>query len=199
MTGLVRKASLLCAGGLLLASAAMANVPDAAHSTIPCGIRLVGSTSSVADPLGQFTVTVRDLSNNPLANSTVTIDFTNCTPDIKLGTQAAQVFAGLVLDCPTHAARMLTNTSGVATFRIIGGSNTATPAAAFKCAKVLADGVLLGNVNVACHDLNSAGGLNGADVSLCITDLFAGATTRARSDLDCTGTTNGADASLYLT
>ena len=63
MTGLVRKATLLTISGVLAASAAMANVPSSANSTIgytfcssptQCGIYLTGSKTGVADPAGQF-------------------------------------------------------------------------------------------------------------------------------------------------
>src|SRR5262252_1224345 len=78
MTGLVRKATLLTAAGLLAASAAMAGVPSAANSTTPACISLVGSLSGVPDGAGQFTVTVRDLANNPLNGASVVIDLSGC-------------------------------------------------------------------------------------------------------------------------
>ena len=54
MTGLVRKASLLTAAGLLIASAAMAGVPSPGNSTFPACITLVGNTALVPDPVGHM-------------------------------------------------------------------------------------------------------------------------------------------------
>ena len=75
MTGLVRKASLLAAAGVLMASAAFAGVPSAANSTgMPSFIPLVTRDAlgnpdaklfGTVSPAG-FSITVRDLANNPL-------------------------------------------------------------------------------------------------------------------------------------
>ncbi len=103
MTGLVRKAILLSVCGLLFAGAAFASVPSATNSTLPAGVKLVGTPAGVADPSGQFTVTVRDLANNLIANSAVVIDVSGCTPDIKIqstqpfGTDVRGLHAGLAL------------------------------------------------------------------------------------------------------
>src|SRR5437762_8606174 len=58
---------------------------SAANSSAPNGILLVGTKNGVADPAGLFTVTVRDLGNNPMAGQTVELDVTN-QPDIRLST-----------------------------------------------------------------------------------------------------------------
>ena len=77
MTGLVRKATLLTAAALVVASAAMAGVPSETNSTKPACISLVGSVAGVPDAAGTFTVIVRDLANNPLNGASVVIDLAN--------------------------------------------------------------------------------------------------------------------------
>jgi hypothetical protein len=97
MTRVVRNAALLCAAGILVASAALANVPDPAHSTLTGnggpGLLIVEGAINVngtggSDNLldlrnGDVTVTVRDFANNLIPGSTCVIDFTNCS-DINL-------------------------------------------------------------------------------------------------------------------
>jgi hypothetical protein len=86
MTGLVRKATLLSIGGLLLAGAAFAGIPAAANSSAPCIILMdfPNSTNNVgANPgvcnVGTLKVIVKDALNNPVAGSDVVVDFTSCT------------------------------------------------------------------------------------------------------------------------
>src|SRR6185503_18865502 len=78
MTGLVRKATLLSIGGVLLAGAAFAGIPAAANSQAPCIILMdfPNSTNNVgANPgvcnVGTLKVIVRDALNNPVAGSDV--------------------------------------------------------------------------------------------------------------------------------
>src|SRR5437016_7499658 len=106
MTGLVRKASLLTAAGLLIASAAMAGVPSPGNSTFPACITLVGNTALVPDPVGQFTVVVRDLGNNPLNNASVVIDLSACH-DLLICND--QLDAGATVVCTAKTTRKFTN------------------------------------------------------------------------------------------
>lgn len=200
MTGLVRKAILLSVCGLLLAGVAAANVPSAANSTKPTQIKIVGSAASVADPYGQFTVTVRDLANNLVPNSSVVVDFSVGCTDTRIG--QTQLFAGVVPDCPTKTVRALTDGSGVATFRIMGASNNTggSPGATVGCANIYADGVLLttgGALRVAILDQNGAGGVGPGDLSLMLGDVFGAY--KCRSDYDNTGVLGPNDVSQFLT
>ena len=74
MTGLVRKAAVLAACGVLFGAAvAFAGVPSPINSTIPARINLVGHSIGTGQPDGAqlfstVTVTVRDLGNNVIAN-----------------------------------------------------------------------------------------------------------------------------------
>lgn len=194
MTGLVRKAILLSVGAMLVAGAAYASVPCASCSTLPAGIRLVGTTGGVADPLGTFTVTVRDLANNLIANSSVVIDFTGNTPDIRI--QSSQPAAGLTVDCGTKTVRALTNASGVATFTIVGRS-TSGAFSGFLLGAIYADGVLLGNRTVAAYDQDGAGGLGANDLSAWLSDFGAG-NLAGRSDYDFSSSLGANDLSSWL-
>jgi hypothetical protein len=214
MTGLVRKATLLTLSGVLVASAAMAGVPSSANSTIgfsfcsapnQCGIYLVGSKTGVADPAGQFAITVRDLANNLIANSTVVVDFSMC---VRYRASNAQLFAGQTVDNLGRTVRSQTNGSGVATFRIIGGSCNVAPGGnaangspiSGACARIFADGVLLGSVKVAAPDEDGVTGVGGNDLALVSGDVFnypADAANVQRSDFDFNGALSGNDLAKF--
>jgi hypothetical protein len=214
MTGLVRKATLLTLSGVLAASAAMANVPSSANSTIgysfcssptQCGIYLTGSKSGVADPAGQFAITVRDLANNLIANSTVVVDFSQC---VRYRASNAQLFAGLTVDNLGRTVRAQTNGSGVATFRIIGGGCVVAPAGntaggsavSGACARIFADGVLLGSVKTAYPDMDGVSGVGGNDLAAVAGDVFGypgDAANVQRSDYDFSGALNGNDLAKF--
>jgi len=207
MTGLVRKATLLVLCGVLFAVAANAGVPSASNSIKPSCIALVGSKSGTTDPVGQFTVTVKDLANNVIANSTVVVDFTQeyggnpvtLTPDCRIGN--SQPAGTQTVDCTAHTVRSTTNVSGVATFNIIGGAQNAgnSPGRGAGGAKVFADGVLLGTVTVEAFDEDGLGGVAGNDLSAWLGDKFAsGAPYFGRSDFDCNGAIGGNDLSVWL-
>jgi hypothetical protein len=205
MTGLLRKAVLFAGAGVLVASSVMAAVPSPTDSDVPCQINLVGTTGGVADSRGQLTMTIRDLAHNPIAGSSVVIDFDACTPDIRVC--SVQPFAGVTADCSTTVGEVnaVTDGSGVVTLRIVGGANNAasgTPAAGFRCATVYADGVSMGTTNIGAFDENGAGGVNPADVSTWLSDSFDG-DYEGRSDFNnacsnVSGVINPADLSLLL-
>ncbi len=194
MTGLVRKAMLLSVLGLLVAGAAFASVPNPANSTIPLGITLVGTTGGVADAVGQFTVTVRDFGNNLIPNSSVIIDVSANTPDIKI--QSTQPFAGLTTDCTTKTVRALTNASGVATFRVVGSSIGPT-VAGFNLGTILADGVVLGHMEVAALDLDGTGGAGANDLAVW-TGYFLHGTPAGAADFDYNGSLGANDLATWV-
>ena len=204
MTGLVRKATLFAACGVLVASAAMAGVPSPGNSTLPASgrINLVGkdAVSGNADGAaanGTVSVIVRDLANNPIVNSTVILDFSGCTSDTREGDQASQPVAALTVNCGAHTIRTLSDVTGTATFTIVGGGPAvASPAHALGCAKVYADGVLLGSIGVGTYDEDGAAGVGGADLSRWGSD-FVGGTNPDRSDFDGSGAVGGGDLSLW--
>lgn len=196
MTGLVRKATLLAAAGLLTASAAMAGVPSAAQSTTPTCIRLVGSLGGVPDnAAGQFTIIVRDLANNPLNGASVVIDISGCL-DLKLCSN--QLDANAIVNCGARTTRKFTDALGSVTFTVLGGSNGGGNASTLiGGGKIFANGTLIQTPTVSAFDLDSAGGVGANDLSAWLGDFGSGQNF-GRSDYDCTGTIGANDLSQWL-
>ena len=205
MTGTIRKATILVAFGLLAAGTAMAGIPSPAHCTTPNWLDVVGTNGSVADPLGAFQVVVHDVSDLPIAGSTVTVDFAAAT-DIRLCTDIKPV--GQTNTC--NQASAITNISGVATFTIagaakdIGGLNYG---GVLNSIVVYADGITIGHMSAAVFDLNGAAGspgLSSLDGSALSTDngLYGGvgnALYKARCDYTHDGFQSSLDASYMST
>ena len=215
MIGLIRKAMLFVCAGVLLASYAMAAVPSPANSSIPCGggsppgdarsIWLVGKTGTGdASPDGQVTIVVRDFAGNPIAGSAVVIDLSACVPD--MGVCAVQpVTSGVSTFCPgtgNPQVNAVTDATGTFVFKIVGGAHNNGAHVAFisiKCGKIFADGVHLGDVNVAAPDEDGLSGVIPSDISAMFSDTLDLANYQARSDLDCSGTDIPSDVSLEFT
>jgi hypothetical protein len=219
MTGLVRKATLLCACGLLYGGAAMASIPSAALSDLPdCNpgaldfpcVRVVGesapgplgvSGANVPDPVGQFSVTVRDLGGNLMAGISVAVDFTLCA-DTKI-CLSVDGHLGQDVDCTFSRVTNTTDGGGVALFNIAGGSNNsgASAGADFPCAEVFAGGVSLGFLTVLVADqdgrLTGGNGMNVVDVSLLQVDTNSG-NYFGRSDFEPDGAMSVVDVSQAL-
>jgi hypothetical protein len=178
MTGLVRRATLLTAAGLLAAGAAMAGVPTAGNSTL--GDPLVnlraynGSPSAAAvDQSLPKTIIVRDAANNPVPNSVVVLNFSAChaAGDIRIGSTQP---AGFFTNCAAKTISGVTDAAGTVVFRVVGASNTssgANPGAGELCCTVTADGVALGSLSVGAPDLNGARG-GGTDPGMDGTDTL---------------------------
>jgi len=197
MTGLVRKATLLTAAGLLVASAAMAGVPSATNSTTPTCVTLVGSLSGVPDsPAGQFTVIVRDLANNPLNGASVVVDFSGCL-DIAICDD--QLDANALVNCGAKTTRKFTDALGSVSFTILGGSNGAGNASTLLGGgKIFANGTLIQTPTVAAYDLDGSSGVGANDLSAWLTDFGSGQP-YGRSDYDCSGGIGANDLSFWLT
>lgn len=189
-------AALAAAIFALLARAAAADVPSPTLSTIPTHIVLVGTDANIVpDPLGEFSITVRKLSGQPVRSSFVVVDLTGA-PDLVVCSTQPQ--SGVTVQCiPGFGAslRAFTDNNGVVTFRIVGHANHAAPASLLASAAIYADGVPLGIVPVSAYD-QDGNGLGGADQSLWLTDYFSGEY-RERSDFDGDGALSGADLSLW--
>src|SRR5215831_1003921 len=198
MTGLVRKATLLSAAGMLLiASAAMAGVPSAANSSAPECVTLVGSLAGVPDAAaGQFTVIVRDLANNPLNGASVVIDFSACG-DIAICND--QLDANALVNCGAKTTRKFTDALGSVTFTVLGGSNGAGNASTLlHGGKIFANGTLIKQPTVAAYDLDGSSGVGANDLSAWLTDFGSG-NNYGRSDYDCSGAIGANDLSFWLT
>lgn len=200
MTGLVRKAAVLAACGVALGAAvAFAGVPSPANSPIPGRINLVGVDISAAPDtaalLAKYSFTVRDLANNPIANSAVVIDFNGDVSDTRIGD--TQPYFGVTANCGTHGVQALTNASGVVTFVVQGGGKNPTGAShPLLAGKVYADGVLLGSVAVGQYDLDGLGGVVLADLSKWAGDYFSNANPE-RADYDNLGGVTLLDLSVW--
>ena len=200
MTGLVRKATLLTAAGLLVASAAMAGVPSEGNSTKPGYIQLGGSipsfTAGTPDPVGLFIVVVRDLANNPLNGASVVIDFSNCD-DVIICEDQFDVDA--LVNCAAKTVRKFTDITGSVQFNIIGGSTGAGAASSFlNHGRIYANGTLIGSPSVAVYDLDNASGVGANDLSAWFTDFGTG-NSYGRSDYDGSGSVGANDLSLWFT
>jgi len=195
---LVRRAMILCAIGLLAASAAMAGVPSAATSTIPTAINLSGTTGGVADILTAKIITVKDASSNPVPGSVVILNVSTCTAnDIRLG--STQPFAGMTVNCGAKTVTGVTNSTGQVTFELVGSANVTVgngPGITTACGSLTADGVALGNVVIGAFDEDGVNGVNPSDTSFWLQDRNGAY--RARSDFDGSGAINPADGSLIL-
>ena len=198
MTVLLRKAALLTAGSLVLASVAMAGVPSAANSTVPPCITLVGSLAGTPDDIGLFIVTVRDLAGSPQDGASVTVDFSGC-PDIRICSD--QLDLNVITNCAAKTVRCKTCAAGRARFGILGGSNGSGNATCLLGgAKIYANGVLIGSPTAAVFDLDGANGVGINDLSVWLGD-FGTILNPAfgRSDFDCSGGVGINDLSVWLT
>jgi len=194
MTGLIRRVTILCAAGVLAATAALAGVPSATTSTQPAGLTLVGHSGGVADPTatGASTYTIRDASNNPVPSSVVILNYSVCT-DARICSTTQP--AGMTVNCGSKTVSGVTNASGVVTFRIVGGGLTSGAAITSPCISVTADGVPMNTIRSSNVDMNGAGGLSAADITLAKVDLNS-APTRTRADFNKSGTVTAADVTL---
>ena len=205
MTGLVRKATLLTACGLLAAASAFAAIPSPSSCTVPCAIVLVGHNiaATAADPYGQFTVVVKDATNSPLNGATVSVDFSGCCPGIRLSN--TQLGVGVSHVANSAIATGLTDITGTATFRIEGAAAAASSfiTGTTGCASIsatpngsstpvlLTNGIDHPTVIVSTPDeggINGNAGVDPTDLSVYIGDKNAYTTStanyRQRSDFD---------------
>ena len=195
MTGLVRKATLLTAAGLLAASAAMAGVPSPTNSTTPPCITLVGSLAGVPDAAGQFNIVVRDLANNPLNGASVVIDLSGCN-DLSICDD--QLDANALVNCGAKTTRKFTNALGQVSFIVLGGSNGGGNASSLLGAgRIYANGTQIQAPTVSAFDLDGAGGVGANDLSAWFGDFGSGQP-YGRSDYDCSGTIGANDLSLWF-
>lgn len=199
MTGLVRKATLT-ACGMLVAASAFAGVPSPGNSDlpVPAFFTMVGNSLGVPDALGQFTIVIRDLANNPINGSSVVLDL-SAAADLTASSDQLDGGASTV-NCAAKTVRKFTDVTGTVTFTVVGFANNsgASAGAGLDGVKVYADGVLIGTLTAATLDQDGGGGAGANDLSLWLTD--AGSLGYfGRSDYDYSGDLGANDLSLWLT
>jgi hypothetical protein len=164
---------------------ALAAVPSPANSTVQACL--------TACPLGDspFVVVVRDLGNNPVPSSTVTLDFVNC-PAAYICTGPGFLPDSILVDEPNRSLRVITPANGIAYFPLrVGG------VCAAGTVRVFADGVLLAQRALASADQDGDGfsvNFFGGDVELFEPKL---GTNDPTADFDCDGDVDVDDESLF--
>jgi len=180
--------SALCAffAASLLARSASAAVPDPRFSVIEAVI--VGSPNGTAiggTPPG-FDVIVRDVSNAPLAGSTVKLDLG--AAGIKLYASQA---AGTTLNCANGTISRVTNAQGAVNFVPRFGGWTDGNAIL-----VSADGVILGNVKGRSPDYDKDGKVGLGDLAAFTLDFMPNPAS-LRSDFDLNGVVGLGDFAIF--
>jgi len=156
-------------------------------------IYLVGQSEGVVDPMGEFQVLV-SASGSPYGGVKVTIDFRSCAD---LWVAPCQPFPGMTVETPGTVSGF-TNSSGVATFRIVGNAlNTGCTAGCVNGAGIFLMSTPLMNVKVAAFDQEGSG-VGANDLSRWLTDFGCGQYFM-RSDYDGDGSVGATDLSLWLT
>ncbi len=147
----MKLAAILLLLAAALPAAAFA-VPCPACSTFPPYIMLAGSQGGIPDPTAAFSIVVRDFANNPVPNSSVRIDLTNCS-DTRL---CRFQHAGANVDCASKSVQGFTDVNGRITLTIVGAglNNGGAPGPGAGCARIFADGTLLGTATVVIADQN---------------------------------------------
>ena len=179
---------MLCAlfAASLLARSASAAVPDPRFSTIdPVAVGSPTGVSIGGTPPG-YDVTVRDVSNVPLAGRTVELYFG--APDFKLYTTQA---AGTTIDCANGKISRVTNAQGAVNFvpRFGGWADG-------NVLLVKADGVILGNVKGRSPDYDKDGRVALADLAAFTLDFTTHPATM-RSDFDVNGVVGLGDFAIF--
>jgi len=205
MTGLVRKATLLCVGGVLLAGAAMAGVPNAANSTVR-PIALLPRNGTSVNPLTAqrvgiptlYCITVKDANNAAVSGATVVLDFAPCTTagatDIELCSFQSTPQHTATCGALERSVTVTADINGQACFNIVGNSNGGTTISA-PCIKVYADTQLLGTIGYVAFDHEGTFGTGGADLFVFFGDQGAN---RSRSNYNNVGVVGGADLFMFF-
>ena len=197
MTRLFGSALLGLAGLAIVATGAMAGVPDQSQSSIESVV--IGSNSGLAlggvsrfgtSGVGGYQVTVRDAGGTPLAGVNVTLDFANTAGTNPAKPYDAQTDGSLVA-CPVLS--QVTDGAGNVLFipRLGGFDNAAN-------VDVRANGVFLGAAPARSTDLSGDGNTDGADLAF-FADKFLNDPLFPATDYNTDGTTDGADLAIFAT
>lgn len=201
MNGLVRKATLFTAVGLVVAGAAMAGVPSPGTSIQPpVGLSGFGSVKLVGfvnppDPSGAITYTVNDANGIPVPiNTQVVLNFAACT-DLALCTMHT---TGGVVNCTAKTVTGLTNAMGTVTFTIVGIGLPVAPRAVNACVTVTAGGQGGFTALIASSmDRDGIPGFGAGDLAQWVSDFLPGLNP-SRSDYDASGDVGAGDLSILV-
>ncbi len=176
------------------ASAQIFCEPSPSQSSTPTIIRLVGQNGAgVTDPIGTFTIVVRDLAASPMANVSVVVEL--AAPDVVFCASQDANFAVL----SGMRVQAFTDAAGRVTGRIRGaGSGPAVQTTGNSGFRVFACGSLIGTGKLTAFDLDGGGGINAGDLSVLLED-FVTDPHHARCDYDNNGSISGNDLSMFLT
>jgi hypothetical protein len=159
MIGSISKALTVVAGLAVLASVAMAGVPDATMSTTD-GDFMIGNARGLAIIAGQpnvratlsngYEVVVNDVTGTPIAGATVTMQFAGSNLQVHSGQSGSQV-----ANCGSNFISLVTDVNGrVIFFPAVAGQNNF----AGSNVQVRANGVLLTTIRFHSMDLVRVGG-----------------------------------------
>ena len=171
--------------------------PSPNNSIAPECITLVGSNGGVpAHGLGEFLVIIRDLANNPIPNTPVTVDLSAC-PDLELCSD--QLDPAMIVGCGSKLFTKFTDVTGSVHMTLLGGSNGSGGAIELHNAGRIyyGGGILIKAPTVSALDLDGVLGLGSSDLSAWLGDFFTG-TPFGRADYDCSGSIGAGDLSVWL-
>lgn len=206
----MRPTRLLFAVALLLAASALvpdrsakANTPGVTNCIVPQLVHLVGMDgNSSPAPIGQFTVVIRDLANNPVPGAVVRFSLASVT-DVAMC--VSQPDPALSVDCAMDRVSKVTDANGSATFSLVGRGTGTFSTEASGCTGQLywADvpgvgDMLIGSVIVTTFDLNGSGDVGASDLSAFL-DQFALGNGSLACDYNDSGFIGAADLSMWLT
>src|SRR5262249_29640514 len=164
---------------VLLAAPVLASIPYAGNSTLPsCLLTTPGGNIASL-------IIVRDLNNNPVSNSFVTIDYTNCAGFVPCTQGGPDAYT---LDLVNHRLTAVTGRSGQVAFYVRAGGGCSNSGIA-----ITADGVPMTQIPAASADQNGDLAVDGADVALVHAKI--GGSDRS-GDMNCDGVVNAADESI---
>jgi len=181
--------------GAALAGPAMAGIPSI-RGSVPSCISLVGSSAGVpAAAVGEFTVVIHDLADNPVMGAPVVIDLSG---ELDMSLCGDQMDHDALVNCGAKTVRKFTGVDGTVRFTLLGGSNGGGNAVTLLGGgRIYAGGVLVGTPTVSAYDLDGSGGLGANDMSAWFGDFGSGQPF-GRSDYDCSGSIGANDLSMWL-
>jgi hypothetical protein len=174
----------LCAlaAAVSFASSALAGVPSPANSTIPACLATTPGGNILS------TIIVRDFSSNPVANSLVVIDYSQCAGFAPCAQGGIGPGDGYILDPINKTIRMFSGPQGQAPFHLRAGGGCSSNGI-----RIYADGVLLGSVHAASADQNGDLSVDAADIAVVHAKI---GTADLSGDLDCNGAVNATDEGI---